>query len=271
MTKASTAVAVQDTPSTNVQTTTPSFLASKIEADAGKGVSTLADDNLVPLIYVLQAQSPQCNKRGPDYVEGAEDGAIWLKNSGLAAIAGDVGILFQPCVFEKNWVEWVPRTAGGGFAGRHNQKPETAVEKAMDPAQPDSLSWVLPNGNIVKETRYHIGIVHLPDGGRRPYVIPMSGSNHTPSRGFMTMIGSKQEGGHTAPSWAALYLLRTKSKTNKKGTWSLWDVSDAGWVQSEDDYDRGAKLHASFTSGEKTIDAEDDTAKHDEGGGNAAM
>jgi hypothetical protein len=40
---------------------TPAFLADRIKADAGKGVSSSQADNIVPLIYILQALSPQVN------------------------------------------------------------------------------------------------------------------------------------------------------------------------------------------------------------------
>jgi len=250
----------QNLPATASGASVPAFLADKINEDAGKGVSNLADDNLVPLVYILQAQSPQCSKRSPDYVEGAETGAIWLRNSGLPAVPGDEGILFQPCYFQKDWVEWIPRSAGGGFAGRHDERPAEAKEQALDPQNPKKLSWVLPNGNTLSETRYHIGYVITPDGATFPYVIPMASSGHTVSRGWMFLMNSKQIGSHRAPSWAALYRLKTKERSNAAGTWSTWDITDAGWVKTAEEYARGAALHASFAAGEKQIQADHDMA-----------
>jgi hypothetical protein len=239
----------------------PAFLGDKVAQDAGKGVSTLAEDNLVPLIYILQAQSPQCNKRSPDYVEDAESGSIWLRNSGLPAINGEDGMLFQPCFFQKDWVEWIPRGQGGGYVGRHQEKPSEAVEKNIDPQNPDKMAWVLPNGNTVVETRYHIGYVFLEGGRKMPYVIPMSSSAHTASRGWMFLMNSRMVGDAKAPSWAGLYRLKTKEKTNKSGTWFTWDITDAGWVQTEQDYIQGAELHESFAIGERQIAAEEDTGQ----------
>lgn len=255
----------------------PAFLAEAAAADAGKGTSSDADDNLVPLIYILQAQSPQANKRNPDYVEGGEAGAIWLRNSGLPAISGETGILFQPCHFYKDWVEWVLRDNGGGFAGRHDDKPEEAVE-TPDQKDPSRTRWMLPNGNEVVETRYHIGNVYIEEvnadgevvltGQVFPYVIPMTGSAHTASRAWMFLMNSKKlpGGAASAPSWAALYRLGTKLRTNKKGEWMSWDIADAGWVQSLDDYNRGTALNAAFASGELKAADLDETAA---GGGDA--
>lgn len=234
----------------------PDFLADRAKADAGKGVSQSADDNLVPLAYILQAQSPQCQSRNPDYIPGAQAGHIWLRNSGLPTIDGEEGFLFQPCFFVKTWVEWIPRSMGGGYAGVHDERPFDAVE-TPDPQNPDKMQWILPNKHEVKEVRSHVGYAIIGDQAF-PYVIPMSGSGHTASRAWMFLMGTKTIGGERAPSWAALYRVKTKFRTNASGEWFTWDVHDAGWVQTEAEYNRGAALNLSFATGEKSIAAEDE-------------
>src|ERR1700744_6508473 len=77
----------------------PSFMSAKVHADAGKGVSTASEDNIVPLIYVLQSGSPQVKKNNPDYIEGAGEGDLWLRNAPTPIIDGLKGILVQPCYF----------------------------------------------------------------------------------------------------------------------------------------------------------------------------
>ncbi len=180
-----------ETALTNVTTgaVAPAFLAEAAERDAGKGVSTAAEDNIIPLVYVLQANSPQCNKRGPEYVEGAVDGAIWLRGSGRPAIDGDVGILVQPCYFFRNFIEWrLPR--GNGIAAVHQTMPADAVEKP-NPENPKKTLLMLPNGNHVVEVRNHIVRVFLPDGTVLPYSIPFSSTGHTVSRGWMNLLNNK--------------------------------------------------------------------------------
>lgn len=249
----------------------PSFLAAKVEEHAGEGVSNDKDDQLIPLVYVLQAQSPQCNKRSSDYVEGAEAGAILLRNSGLPAISGDVGIVCQPIFFSKDFVEWIPRSAGGGFVGRHDTRPPEAVDQP-DPQNPNKTQILMPNKNELRETRYHVVRIYLPDGSKMPFVIPMSSSAHTSSRGWMAQMASKVIGGNQAPSYACLYRLKTKERTNAAGTWSTWEILDEGWVQSEEDFQAGADLYAAFASGEKKADIPvDDLEPHTSVGDNAAM
>ncbi len=241
----------------------PSHLQKRMQEDAGKGVSTAQEDNLVPLIYVLQANSPQAVKRSPDYIKGAEAGGIWLRGSEPPVIDGEEGILFQPCHFSKDWVEWVPRDSGGGFVGRHESCPEEA-ERTTDPQNPNRVRFILPNGNEVIETRYHIGYVLLPDGRALPYVIPLSATGHTVSRHWMFLMNAKQiPGAGTAASYACLYRLRTKFRTNNWGDWYMFDVTDEGWVQDEAAYERGAKLHAAFAQGAKVAEAPEATETDD--------
>lgn len=237
------------TPTGNV----PSFLQNKVVEDVGKGLSGAADDNLVPMVYTLQSNSPQVKPRDPDYIEGAKTGDIWLRNSGLPPIAGEEGMVFQPCYFSKDWVEWKPNR--GGFVGRHLDRPADAEEKHIDPQNPDRKAWVRKNGNIVVETRYHVGRVYYM-GMKMPYVIPMSGTGHTVSKAWMTRMNNKSMPGVTgaAPAWACLYRLKTKPTSNAYGDWMKFDIIDEGWVQSLEDYEAGASLNAAFAAGERGME-----------------
>jgi len=231
----------------------PASLLNRMREDAGKGVSTAQEDNLVPLIYILQPLSPQVNKRNPDYIEGAEPGDIWLRNSPNPIVPGDEGVLFQPCYFSKDWVEWVPRESGGGFVGRTEHCP-TDVTRVADPKNPNKVRFVRPNGNDVIETRYHAGFVLTGDRAL-PYIIPMSSSGHTISRNWMFLMNTKMAPGNIKPPcFASAYRLKTKERSNAAGTWSTWDISDGGWLD-EASYDRGRELYEAFASGAKQAEA----------------
>lgn len=232
-----------------------SLLAERMARDAGKGVSKDQSDNMVPLIYILQAQSPQVLKRNPAYIEGAEAGSIWLRGIGDPIVSGEEGFLFQPCYFSKDWVEWIPRDAGGGFVTRHAQLPSDAENKP-DPRNPNRQNYVRPNGNQLRETRYHAGLVHG-RGAPMPFVIPMASSGHTTSRSWMFLMNSKQlPNGGTAPSFAQLFRLRTKLRTNAQGEWFAWDVADEGWIEDVKTYELGLALHDAFDTGAKVAEAD---------------
>lgn len=199
-------------------------MAKMMAGDAGKGVSTAMEDNVVPLIYILQAQSPQAQKKKEEYIDGAEAGYIWFRGT-KSLVDGEDGILAQPCYFSKSWIEWMPNR--GGFVARHDERPADAVQKT-DPQNPKRKFWERPNGNIVVETREHVVLVHEVFDRPTPFVIPMSGSNHTASRGWMGAMNRKIIPGsdEPAPSFGFLYRLRTTFRTNDQGDWYAWDIQD---------------------------------------------
>lgn len=231
-------------------------LAKRMSQSAGKGVSTAQEDNLVPLIYILQDGSPQVKKKDPAYIEGAEPGTIWLRNAAEALVPGDDGIRFQPCYFSKDVVEWVPRKKGGGMVARHPEMPKNAELKENDEG---NEVMTLPNGNELIETRYHIGFVLRKGQAPLPYTIPLKGSGHSFSKAWMFMMNSKLlEDGSKAPSFACVYKLRSVFKKKNDQSWYMFEIQDSetDWVETEQDLERGEALHDAFASGAKQVEAE---------------
>jgi hypothetical protein len=228
-----------------------------LEQHSGVGTSQRAEDNLVPMISVLQAQSPAADRRNQAYIQGAEPGAFRLKNSPVAIVPGDgEGLLFIPAHFAVYFVEWTPREKGGGFVRRHDALPKEA-RKVEDER---GIRFVMPNGNEVQETRYHTGLVPFPDRGPMPFVLPFKGSGHTTSRNWQTLMnGVRTKSGKVAPSFARIYRLTTKQRTNTKGTWFAVEVEEVKGpdgrpvVPDLDLIKMAAALSAQITAGEKQL------------------
>lgn len=238
----------------------PAVLAGRMAEVAGKGVSTAQEDNLVPLIYVLQDNSPQCRKKDPAYIEGAEAGKIWMRN---AAVPFADEIMFQPCHFSKEWVEWIPRAKGGGIVGRHPECPRNAELVEIEEDGNVKEVWKLPNGNEVVETRYHAGYVIREGQPPLPYIIPLKSTGHSVSKAWMfAMNGKLLADGKKAPSFACVYKLRTVYKSKNNNSWWMFEINDADtqWVATVEDFERGLALHEAFTSGEKKAELEEDVA-----------
>jgi hypothetical protein len=247
----------------------PAHLAGKIASDAGKGVSSASEDNIVPLIYVLHPLSKACQRSKPEYIDGAAGGDILMRSSANPLVKGDKGILVQPCFFHKAWVEWMPNR--GGFVAQHEERPVDASEHA-DPKNPNVKKFIRANGNEVVETRYHSVMVYPDDGSApAPYVIPFSSTGHTVSRQWMFMMNNKQVNGQRAPSWSCLYRLTTKERSNQAGTWFVFDIADAGWVPDEARYELGKRLYEAFASGEKAAEAPQEEAVQGAGGDDDKM
>lgn len=238
----------QEVATTVVPSGPPAELASLMEKDRDKGVSKAQEDNLVPLIYILQGLSPQVQRRNAAYIEGAEPGSFWLRHASNPIVPGEQGITVIPCYFSKSYNEWVPRDSGGGFVGRHREVPSDVTERA-DSKNPNKTKMTRPNGNEVIETREHVVLVVTPQG-LRPYVLPFSSTGHTTSRQWMFMLNS--HGG--APSFSRKYLLTTKERTNPSGTWFGVEVKDLDWVSTEE-YKVARTLNEAFETGAKQTEA----------------
>src|SRR5215469_11742599 len=99
---------------------TDKALLEEMERDAGKGQAKHAEDKILPFMRVLQPLSPQCIKKGPAYISGAEPGDFFLSSSAAPIISGTDGLIFQPCFYRRDWIEWVPREDGGDLLDATN-------------------------------------------------------------------------------------------------------------------------------------------------------
>jgi hypothetical protein len=249
----------------------PAFL-DKMLADAGKGVSTAAEDRIVPLVYVLQANSPQVKSRDPKYIDGAKDGDIWFRGAvEREVVPGDEGFFFQPCEFFKVWLEWLPNR--GGFVSQHadSEKVDASTKRAVPPrhlnAEEKEITtdngdrkkvWMTPAGSVLVHTRQHVGLAYVEgvEGGR-PFIIPMSSTGHKISREWMHQVGQFMIPGTktVAASFARRWKFTTVVMSNNKNqSWSVYKIVDNGWVTGEE-YETGQALHEAFARGEKVAAA----------------
>ena len=235
---------------------------STLPTEYGEGISYDPADQLTTLVSVLQTGSPQVNRTNAAYIPGANAGDIWLKNAIPPTVAGATGIFFQPCYFNKVWLEWRPRAVGGGggqgFAGRHGARdlPDGSTcpdvddaRRAPDPQDPKKTIWTRANGNILQETRQHFGLVHVrgefvtaPDGqnihiasGFSPYCIPFTSTGHTVSKNWNGRLkGLRTPSGRVLNAYDTIWHMTLRQTSNAKGTWYLWHVNYAGRANTEE-------------------------------------
>jgi hypothetical protein len=234
--------------------------------DAGAGVSTKAEDNIVPLIYILQAQSPQVLRQKAEFIDGSKAGDLWFRGT-KEVVDGDEGEEFVLAHFTKVWIEWKPDR--GGFVARHGAERPEQAEWVPDPKDPKRGTWEMPSGNIVVETREHV-VVRVATG--EPYVLPLSGSNHGVARDWMSKIGRKRIPNSTtkAPLWGYVWLLKTVAKSNDQGDWYGLQVEESSnedgsqkltWLLDGGELYKAAKqLNEDFETGAKQSDQGDDVS-----------
>lgn len=285
---------------TETNAATPSVdntdLMNRINTDAAGGLSKDQADNLVPLIYLLQPLSPQVMRGDPSRIEGAEPGDIWLRNSENPIVKSEKGMLFQPCYFYKDIVEWIPNR--GGYVGRHDidclansatNKPWSGtlsdVKEIVNDEKPNAPPRYIrsSNNNEVVETRYFVGYVYPETGQPLPFIIPLSSTGHSFGKQWMFLQNSQTlpDGRPIDKSWIVLYRIKTSMKTNTEGSWYMYTVQkefDLLTLQSMatddkriagrpsiapdkamDMYQRGAALSNAFVTGDKKADEPDET------------
>lgn len=204
--------------------TLPAYLQG-MEDYSGLGNSRDAADNTLPFLAILQKGSPQVNKQDPAYIKGAEAGMLFNTATGQLWSQED-GVQFIPCGIQKNLVEWVPRTSGGGYVNTHPFDFDLA--KRMGGVRNEKGVIVLPNGNHLVETLYTFGL--LPDGS--PAVIGASSTALKPMRDWMSQRNAQRlPSGAVAPAFAKTYRLRTVWQKNDSGDWFNWKVFiEDGWT-----------------------------------------
>jgi hypothetical protein len=236
----------------------PAELMEATQQDAGMGISFKQEDQLLPLIYVLQTNSPAVDKRGDNYVDGAEAGDFWLRNSLDPITKGEEGIQVIPCEMQRTWIEWLPNRQG--FVARHDQPPaDMEARKIRDDSGREKTVLIRrENENIIQDTREFYLLV---DG--QPYVLPCAGTKHTFARQWNTFYKQFQhpKTGDFMPAFHRKYRLTTIPASNAIGKWFGLKFQDEGYVTKKE-YDAAKALCLAVRQGEKRAEAPD--AKHED-------
>ena len=199
------------------------FDASIFEADAGKGLENIGQDDLaLPFIKILSGLDSVL-----DELEEARKGDIYNTVSSKI-YKGKQGIHVVPCSYQRRFIEWAPRGSGTGaplnIFTPENERPKT--ERSPD----DNREYVVGGeGSYLEETHQHFVVIIEEDGSTSTALIAMKSTQLKKSRKWNSMIASRslvgKNGPFTPPRYSHVYLLKTVSEENSKGSWHGWDIS----------------------------------------------
>jgi hypothetical protein len=178
--------------------------------DAGIGVSHDQADQLTPIVTTLQTNSPQCDVRGVDYVNGAEPGRFWLRNSD-PPIREWLDVI--PCGMLHTFTEWLQNRQG--YVGRHGDLPND-TQITIDSSSGRRTYVRTSNKNVLEDTRE---LYLMIDGTL--HMLPATGTKHTFVRALETFFHQQRnpKTGNVLPSFAHLLRLTTVPRSNSKGRW----------------------------------------------------
>jgi len=204
---------------------------------AGEGAAFDSSEMQIPFIRVLQALSPQLNKKKPEYIEGASQ--------------GDLFITVIPCFQTTKYLEFVPRDMGGGFKGEI-----PANSPVLQQTTRNGSREMLPSGNELVKSDQHFCLVVSEDGSYQPAVIDMKSTQLKVSRRWKTQIAMQKvkhpsTGAMVTPAvFATMWKLTTTEESNDQGSWNNYLIEKVGLVTSRDLLLEAQAFRKSITAGE---------------------
>ena len=208
-----------------VATTDTKDLAA-LEAQLYKGADEAGgdfgmEDLTIPRLVILQSNSPQVDKNEGAYVEGAEAGMIYDTVSGTL-FSGEDGIVILPIHYRHSYVEWIPRTSGGGFVADY----EISVGQALlDTCEKDDKGHdILPNGNQLVNTMEYI-VYLLGQDGPHQAILTMTSTQLRKGKKWNSNIMKPLAPGVPAPFYARAFRFTTVPERNAKGSWFGWNIA----------------------------------------------
>lgn len=180
------------------------------------------EDVSIPMLYCLQAQSPQVT----DGVEGAKAGRI------LNNVTNDNWdeVLVVPVSTQHVYQAWRPREAGGGIVGTFAADDPQVTEWKSNG---EFGKWQTPDGDDLVET-FYVYAVRCDKEGRpvEDVVIPFSSTKirvyknwmYT-ARSQMIDVGEKRQ---NVPLFGVMYRLATSKQRNRHGEFFNFNFAFAG-------------------------------------------
>ena len=216
----------------------------------GEGAAFDSSEMQIPFVRLLQALSPQLNKKKAEYIEGASSGDAF-NNVTNQYWDGEAGITVIPCFQTTKYLEFTPRDMGGGFRGE--LPPNSSL---LQQTTRQGSKEILPNGNELVKSDQHFCLIVEEDGSFQPAVIDMKSTQLKVSRRWKTQI-AMQKIKHpttgqmkTPPVFATMWKLRSVEESNDQGSWSNWTVEKVGLVEDRDVLMEAKAFRDSIMAGE---------------------
>lgn len=141
---------------------------------SGVGKDSISESDKRPFIRILQALSPEIDSDSDRCIPGASKGDMILASEGRILPQGTKII---PLNFGEAYVEWVPKTQGGGYVGTHPRSivADPSYKKGLTGEYSEHL--VYPDGkqNELKWTKF-LAVLIVEEGKTTPAVISFDSS-----------------------------------------------------------------------------------------------
>jgi len=196
-------------------------------SDGGGFENADGDSFSVPFIKVLQKLSPQVDEDHEDHIDGAKAGMLF--NSVTGKLYPD-GLNVIPCHYVRSFLEWIPRTSGGGLANVFEADAGASLLQTCTRDEETNRD-ILPNSNELQDTRVHYMLVEDDVDGFEPAIISLSRTQIKSSKDWMSKMKKwKLPNGNGAAMFAQVWKLGTKKRTKDDNTWSVLTTEPIGLI-----------------------------------------
>ena len=226
------------------KTTALAIPLADFAADAGMGMEGADKASFaIPFLSVLQGLSPQL-----ETVDGAKPGLF------INTITNELfkEVLVVPCAYQRRFLRWAPREAGGGYKGEFNP---VDIETGKIVTVPNDKGQPTIEGDLLKDTRNHFVLVQTESGTWQPALLSLSSTQIKKSKRWMSLIqGIEMRAANgkpfNPPAFSHIYRLKCVKEENSQGSWWGIEISIEEPVGDADLYAKAKAFHASVASGD---------------------
>lgn len=242
----------------------PEELRNELLDDAEEFKESMSkEDMAIPFIQILQQLSPQVDEENPAHIEGAKAGMFFNTVTEELYDAKKDGILVIPLVYKASYIEWVPRTQGGGFVEEYDVATGSTIITARNDINQDIIQQGSPvgtPGNQLSYTHTHYVAIVNGDGTVEFAVLSMASTQVKHSKKWNTNISQLKIPGTVkpAPRFFGVWRATVEHNSNDQGSWYTWTFKKQSTAF---DLENGAEIYAqcrefarSVNAGEKKVD-----------------
>lgn len=215
------------------------------------GYENVSQEDLgIPFLTICQKGNPEIDEDHADYetkkIPGIKIGSIFNTASReIVHSPGDAALRVIPVGTKTLFVEWTPRTQGGGIITSHTDPAILNKCKRNEKGED-----VLPSGNIIVRTQYFF--VLLPDypstdGGLTRAIVSLTSTQLKKGRMWLNMMMARKIPGTSTPlpMFSHVYLITSVPEKNDKGNWRGWKIDADEMISDKNLIDQGKEAAAS--------------------------
>jgi len=248
----------------------PAEFMDELLADGDQYKETMGKDDMsIAFKVILQSLSPQCTKGEPEFIKGAEPSDIFDTVTGTLIKTRDdddneiEGFRVMPVHYKRSFIEWVPRSAGGGIVQEYSVEDGLSIVTARNDQNQDIIQPGSPigkPGNQLNDTHTHIMMAFNDDGAYEPIVMTMTSTQIKPSKDLNNMVSKHHLANGTPMSqrFFGVYGVTTKRRSNDQGSWYVWNFTKVDDVEANPSlmpaYRASKEFLAGVLAGEHKVD-----------------